>query len=218
MNIDLLSHSCKTTKLLSALKRLHWAQLIDRPTRISCESSTLIDHIYCSNIVLYVHWGILDPGLSDHSLIYVCRKKARPCKEKKTVFIRCYRNFDPLLFSRDISLINWNTVKRSNNVNDMVHNFNFEFMKTVNEHMPFKKKRVRISQAPWVNNELLSMSDRREFLAKEFHKCPCPYHFQLKRDTEKCCIRLNDNLKRDYIETTLERFKHDPKYRALSGI
>ena len=136
----------------------------------------------------------MNPGLSDHSLIYVCRKKSKPCKEKKTVIIRCYRSLDPTLFCRDIGQIDWRFVTSSNDIDEAVQSFNFEFMRVVNMHMPFKKKRIRISQAPWVNYELLSMSDRREYLAKEFNKCPCPYHNKLKRETERACNKMNDEL------------------------
>ena len=86
--------------------------------------------------------------------------------------------------------------------------------------MPFKKCRVRIEQAPWVNYEMLSMIDRREYLRKECRKCPCPYHTQLKSDTEKACIKLNNDLKRDYVENALNQHRHDPKklWRAIRNL
>ena len=37
------------------------------------------------------------------------------------------------------------------------------------------------------------------------------YYVVIKKETERMCNKMNDNLKRDYIETTLERFKNDPK-------
>ena len=77
--------------------------------------------------------------------------------------------------------------------------------------MPFMKKRVYEDQAPWVNNELLSLIDRRKYLGKENRKCPCPYHQSLRDEAVKAVSKLNINLKRGYINRELEKNKDDPK-------
>ncbi len=77
--------------------------------------------------------------------------------------------------------------------------------------MPWRKLRVRVSSAKWINNEYLSMVDRREYLAKQHKHCPCDYHLLLKLSARRECNRLRNQLKRDYIRTTLERHKHNPK-------
>ena len=49
-------------------------QLISCPTRISCCSSTIIDHILASYPDRVSDKGIIDIGISDHQLIFCTRK------------------------------------------------------------------------------------------------------------------------------------------------
>ena len=77
--------------------------------------------------------------------------------------------------------------------------------------MPFIKKRVYEEQAPWDNNDLLSLIDRREYLGRENRKCPCPYHQHLRAETATAVCKLNVKLKREYITRELDRNKDDPK-------
>ena len=63
---------CKQMKCL--FKSLSFSQLINSPTRITTESSTLIDLIATNNPQNIRSSGVLSSGLSDHELIYCVRK------------------------------------------------------------------------------------------------------------------------------------------------
>ena len=52
-------------------------QLIKVPTRITCNSATIIDHILASYPERVTQQGIVDVGLSDHQLIFCTRKNSR---------------------------------------------------------------------------------------------------------------------------------------------
>ena len=49
-------------------------QIIQHPTRITCNTSTLLDHILSNSDDKVIQHGIIDVGLSDHQLIYFTRK------------------------------------------------------------------------------------------------------------------------------------------------
>ena len=83
------------------------SQLIDRPTRVTETSSTVIDHIWTNNPYLYSHRGVIEPGLSDHALIFACRKRPKLNKEKHTIQIRSRRKYNPIEFAKDVSNIDW---------------------------------------------------------------------------------------------------------------
>ena len=95
--------------------------------------------IYINNENQYCRWGVVNPGLSDHGLIYTCRKKAKEDKEKCFKVIRCYRHLDEALFNADLAAQDWNPVYRCANVNEAVQIFYDIFMSVVDRHMPFKK-------------------------------------------------------------------------------
>ena len=52
-------------------------QLIESPTRITCNSSTIIDHILTNSCEKIVNSGVIDLSLSDHQIIFCTRKLMR---------------------------------------------------------------------------------------------------------------------------------------------
>ncbi len=140
MNVEYLTKSPDKNKLDNFLRLHYLTQMIENPTRVSIRSSLLIDHIYCNNENLYHHRGCIEPSLSDHVLTFVCRKKNKMSKEKKTVFIHCYRHVDNNAVTWDIASTDWSEVYVAKDVNQAVNISSFLFMSIVNKHMPFIKK------------------------------------------------------------------------------
>ena len=128
MNVDFLKSNSSTKYLNSFLSKFHLTQLIEHPTRITEVMQTIIDHEYTSNPNLFHHWGVLDPGLSDHGLIFVTRKHARISKEKESIFVRDFRCFDELLFANEVAYANWDDVHQAGTVDDAISAFNFIFL------------------------------------------------------------------------------------------
>ena len=72
MSINYLEPSSAKSKLDRMLRLLNCYQVIQSPTRVTIQTKTLLDHVYCNNRNLYSHWGKIDLGLSDHQMVYVC--------------------------------------------------------------------------------------------------------------------------------------------------
>ena len=51
--------------------------LIKCPTRVTCNSSSILDHVFASFSDRVSQIGVIDIGISDHQLIYCTRKTAR---------------------------------------------------------------------------------------------------------------------------------------------
>ena len=70
--------------------------LLDKPTRVTETSSTLIDHIYCNDIPVYcdIVPGVYSYEISDHFPIFACirnvKKKPslKPAANEYTVYTR----------------------------------------------------------------------------------------------------------------------------------
>ena len=52
-------------------------QLIQSPTRVTCRTLTLIDHILTSAPSKISQKGLINVGVSDHQLIFCTRKMSR---------------------------------------------------------------------------------------------------------------------------------------------
>ena len=57
-------------------------QIITRPTRVTDQTATIIDHILTNSPDKVSQSGVLDLGLSDHDLIY-CKRNTSPPKSHK---------------------------------------------------------------------------------------------------------------------------------------
>ena len=174
-------------------------------------TSTCIDHVYTNNSDLFSHRGLVEPGLSDHCLIFVARKRRRISREKVTVKIRSYRNFDADVFNHDVECTDWSSVYNASNVDEATDSFNHIFTALLDQHLPWKSIRVRRNNAPWINSEFLSLIDAREYHARQYRKCPCSLHLGIKKNAQRLVQRMKNALKRDYVQECLEKYKDDPK-------
>ena len=88
------------------------SQLIDCPTRITSNTSTLIDHILTNTQENISQSGEIDTAISDHSLIYCTRKipKAKYNRHKEITF-RTLKNYSPDVYKRTLERVHFLIMK-----------------------------------------------------------------------------------------------------------
>ena len=89
--------------------------------------------------------------------------------------------------------------------------FNFLFLQVINKHLPYKKIIARENSAQWVTGDFLSLIDACEYKSSMYNKCPCPKHLLQLKETQRLVQKTKNQLKRNYVENTLDKFKNDPK-------
>ena len=83
----------------TTLKMFNLTQIIKDPTRVTDTSSTIIDHILCNNFENISQFGVLDIGLSDHSIIFCTRKLLKPVYNKhNSVKVRSVKSYDKNIY------------------------------------------------------------------------------------------------------------------------
>ena len=110
LNVELIKPSTNKTRLTNSMKNRKLDQLINKATRVTVTTSTLIDHIWSNNPLLYSHTGLLDTSVSDHALMFCCRKRRKISRAKRTIEIRSRRNFNPSEFEKDVTNTDWSEV------------------------------------------------------------------------------------------------------------
>ena len=73
LNIDLVKHEQEqnSQQLIDLTTRCGFVQVINRPTRVTDHSATLIDHVYTNQIHNMLSSGIITYDISDHLGIYI---------------------------------------------------------------------------------------------------------------------------------------------------
>ena len=105
MNIDHLKINSSPLKFLNTYVTEPFAltQIVDKPTRITASSSTLIDIILTSNSENVKAHGVVDTtGISDHCLIFMAYSLKKPKFKPKILTRRDFRKFNETLFVRDM--------------------------------------------------------------------------------------------------------------------
>ena len=88
----------KNNKLSKILKSLNLIQIIDKPTRITNTSSTLIDVIITNRGDLVLNSDVLPSPIADHELISLNVDIKKPKRKKETKTFRCLSQYSPIVF------------------------------------------------------------------------------------------------------------------------
>ena len=85
----MISRYALSSKIKDLCSSLSLKQLIEESNRVTPHSSTLLDLIMINSVNISKA-GVIDPGVSDHSLVYVIRKFKRPKGEPKIISVRFF--------------------------------------------------------------------------------------------------------------------------------
>ena len=122
---------------------------ITRPTWVTDQSATLIDHIITNSPDKVSQSGVIDLGLSDHDLIYCTRKTSLPKSHKHNeIFVPSMKRYFAEKFLeilREIVFPNYLTYAC---VNDVYSDFTYRFVEAINFIAPSKKIRMKADSKP----------------------------------------------------------------------
>ena len=161
-NIDLGKKTTNAAKLEHFASNNLLTQKVESPTRTTNTGATIIDHIYVSNDDFYCMSGVTDPGLSDHSMTYVTRKRLKIKREVSYITGHSYRNFNEELFRLDIECLPWAEIYEIDDPNMAANLLTSMILSVADKHAPYKRIKTHSNQAKWVTTELLSLIDEKQ--------------------------------------------------------
>ena len=143
-NCDFLVKSCskETKELKEIFRNFGLTQLIDKSTRSTEESSTLLD-LFASNSPGNITFtNVVASSLSDHDMLIAVRK-INACKlPPRTIECRNYAKYNPSAFCDDLRDIPWDVVLKERNVNTAWSNWKELFLNVCDRHAPYERKIV----------------------------------------------------------------------------
>ena len=159
--INMLSLNCSTS-------------IIDIPTRVTCTSSRVLDHIITNENCRVIRLIVIDYLITDHFPIMATIDKKFVTKNASQKFVRSFKYFDPVKY-------NYNLQSQFNQFLPQLHtvtenDFNNKFEKfysiiklTIENHAPLKRlsrKQQRLKNKPWITKSLLISIKKKQKLHK----------------------------------------------------
>ena len=168
-NVDFMpdANANNTNKLKDIFATYGLEQLINEPTRVTPNSSTLIDLCVTNTATKIVNSGVLHLGISDHSLIYMTYKTKYERSGKRIIEIRSMKNFRKEQYLWDLEQQNWNDIKLSSDPNTMWSKWKSLLMECIDRHAPLRHKRVGNKRSPWITSQLQREMRKRDYLKQK---------------------------------------------------
>ena len=145
---------------------LSFTQLIEEPTRVTCATATLIDHIATTCPINISKLGILRLALSDHFMMYCIRKlNGSISKNHNSIKTQNMKKFSEEAFLRDVASIDWEqALGFSGDANLLVQQFSNVFSQVIEKHAPLRQIRVSEIYCPWINPYIKNLIKTRDRL------------------------------------------------------
>ena len=146
-------------------------QLLTLPTRITKNSSSLLDHVLTNSADRISQFGIVNVGLSDHQLIYCTRKVTRTrLNAHKYVKMRSLKYYSEDLYVKKLKEIDFPDYSNFKDINEACSDFTEKVASVIDEIAPIKEVRVKSNSQDWFDAEINEEIERRDKLLAKFKK------------------------------------------------
>ena len=172
-NVNMLDLNSNNSKILldSIIEPFSLTQFIDKPTRITDKSKTLIDLIFANKPENVLFSSCCDaPGVSDHCITYVAyslkKEKFKPYKVTK----RDFKNVNWAEFHAAVENAPWENILVVNDINDMVTILENYINEILDKYAPFKTFVVKKPNfTPWINKDIRKIMNQRDSVKYDFN-------------------------------------------------
>ena len=175
-NIDLLQSDMNNSisTFIDHLYSMGLHPLITRPTRITCQSKTLIDNIFTSDVISHIQSGLLLNDTSDHLPIFQITDFGINCTKNNSVYnkkrIVTDRNICEII--SDLEKTEWDEMLNSDDVNVSYETFVNKLTDIYSKKCPVVTSMVNNKRpnTPWMTNGLKNACKKKNLLYKYFLK------------------------------------------------
>ena len=196
-------------------------QLIKVPTRITCNSATIIDHILASYPERVTQQGIIDVGLSDHQLIFCTRKISRIKRgTHKHIKFRSFKHYSADLLKETLTSINFPNYQNFNGATEPYDDFIQKIMVAIDKVAPIKERRIKHNSQEWFDGEISEAIKNRDNLLKKFQRSRLHIDKELYNAARYKVHKMIFNKKKNYFENKLNECigKRKELWKALKSL
>ena len=238
-NLNLLKYDCNVTvrNFVDLLHGYNLLSLVNKPTRVTDTTVSIIDHIWSSSYQSLTKSFILYSSITDHFPICSCFKINKNNEENnKTNFIEVkYRKYSEAKiddFKKDICEVDWGLVLDCSDSDLAFNNFFQTFNSIFNFYFPLESKKVKkkyISNK-FLNDEIKNLIKEKNKMQRKFSKKPLTYgeeYRKLRNKINKLVRKAKNNYYRNKLNdavgdsmgtwSVINEILHRPKINKTSS-
>ena len=211
-----------------------FSQIVSRPTRITENSATLIDHVYSNSVNNALSCNILTLDLSDHLAIHTkilinsntnLSQKTSNGKTKDNSDFRIFNEANNLVFEQLIDDEIWEDIGDELDAQESYNKFEEIYLKHYDSAYPLKstykrRKNERENPKPWILPWLEDACARKNRLYHVFVKNPTPENKSKYKKLNEFCKKHIGIAKTKYYKSYFEKYKENSRkqWQFINGL
>ena len=152
LNDDLNKTNAKLTGIINRNKL---KQLVNKPTRITVTTSSILDVIITNSPDIILHTNVIPCPIADHELLTLILNIEKPKRQPVTKTSRDLTHYDPKSLCEHIanesSLLD---ILATDNVDRQIATLTEVIKNSINASAPIKTKTVKRPPAPWIDDNI----------------------------------------------------------------
>ena len=186
--------------------------LIDRPTRITPSSSSLIDNIFSNSLCSNRINGLLYTDISDHLPIFSLTT-AESSREDKLITFRNYSDHNKQIFSDLLQRETWVDIQECTTVDACIEAFYAKLNLFLDEAFPLleRRQRQKCISKPWITTDLKNLIRRKNKLYVIFNKRPTLLNEIRYKSLKRTVRKVLRQSQRDYYHRQIEENSNNIK-------
>ena len=224
-NIDLLSYDVNhnSKNFVDMMFSAGYYPLINKPTRITNISTTIIDNIFTSDIEFSKQSGLLVNDISDHLPVFqITKNYYKIDNDNQEIEKRLIKEKNIQNLLNDLEIVNWEFVTNQQNPNIAYECFLNKFLEIFNKNCPIRKYNVNRmkKKQPWLTLGLIKASKKKNILYQKFLTNRNNETEKIYKDYKNKFTSIVRKAKKDYINKLLLINKSNAKqtWKILNNI
>ncbi|PFX15853.1 hypothetical protein AWC38_SpisGene19906 [Stylophora pistillata] len=218
LNLDKFKPDSRECKILCDVEEVHGlTYLIDKPTRTTVKSQTLLDVILRNKPELFTNCDVYDHGICDHAVVYgvmTTRDKHIPTK---VISFRSLKNLREKEFLSDLTSAPWHVGNIFDSLDDQYSYWNLLMNQVLDDHAPLRRMKVRARDVPYMNCNWKKAIKMKKRYAKKYTACPTEDNLKQMKKWRYETTKLWRKAMKEYWKRKAEDFRTKPRefYKAF---
>jgi hypothetical protein len=185
--------------------------MINKPTRITHSTATLIDNIFTSiSFMAESNSGILMWDISDHFPVFLIKNKEIVSSEPTITYTRSHNIENKEKFSTLVNNSDWTDILNNTNTQEAYTLFHHSISNIYNKAFPLKKKKIGYdNKLPWLSDGLKKSIKRKHLLHTTYLKNPSQENQVSYKKFKNKLTQILRMAKRNFIQQELTNCKSD---------